>query len=83
MAMSINEIWIWIVVGLLPYRVKWQSLTNGVCTLEMRALFWSLAVRLRRSGRHDWKLSVPLIERLRDAVWAAVMRLHDNQPPEA
>jgi hypothetical protein len=83
MAMSINETWVWIVVGLLPYRVKWQSLANDVRTLEVRALFWSLALRLRRSGRHDWKLSVPLIERLRDAAWAAVTRLQDSQPPEA
>lgn len=78
-----NEIWIWLAVGLVPYRIARKHLAGGVRLLEIRALFWSLTVRLRPSGRHDWTVRVPLVERMRDAVWAAVMRLRGGQSPEA
>jgi hypothetical protein len=78
-----NEIWIWLAVGLVPYRIARKHLAGGVRLLEIRALFWSLTVRLRHSGRHDWTVRVPLVERMRDAVWAAVMRLRGGQSPEA
>lgn len=81
--MNGNEIWIWLAVGLVPYRVARKHLAGGVRSLEVRALFWSLTVRLRQSGRHDWTVRVPLVERLRDAVWSAVMRLRGGEPPEA
>lgn len=81
--MNAHEIWIWLVAGVIPYRIERRWLAQGIRTLEIRALFWSLAVRRQRQGRRDWKLSVPLIERLRDAVWAALMRLRDGQPPQA
>jgi hypothetical protein len=81
--MNGNEIWIWLAVGLVPYRVARKHLAGGVRILEVRALFWSLNVRLRRSGRHDWRVYIPLVEQLRDAVWAAVMRLRGGRSPEA
>lgn len=73
--MSEKELWIGLAVGFVPYRIERRCLAGGSRRLEVRALFWSLRVHWRRSGRLDWKLSVPLIERLRDAVWAAVTRL--------
>ena len=73
--MNGNEVWIGLAVGFVPYRIERRCLAGGGRKLEIRALFWTLMVHWRRSGRHDWKLSVPLIERLRDAVWAAVTRL--------
>ena len=73
--MNYCEIWIWIIVGLLPYRVKLRNLAGGVRTLEARALFWSLTVRLRRSGRHDFVVHIPLIEDLRSRLNGFLM--HD------
>jgi hypothetical protein len=81
MAMNEKELWIGLAVGFVPYHVERQCLACGSRKLEVRALFWSLRVHWRRSGRHDWKLSVPLIERLRDAVWAAVTRLQGKESP--
>jgi hypothetical protein len=75
--------WIWLAMGVVPYSIKCKHLRGGVRTVEMRALFWSLSVRLRRSGRHDWRVYVPLVEQLREAVWAAIMRLRGGRPPEA
>jgi hypothetical protein len=82
MAMNGNELWIGLAVGLLPYRIERKCLARGGRVLEVQALFWSLAVQRRRSGRCDWKVRVPLIERLRDAAWAAVTRLRGNVGPE-
>lgn len=76
--MNGNEVWVWLVVGLVPYRIEKRCLAGHVRTLEVRALFWSLTVRLRSSGRHDWTVRVPLIERLRDAVWAAVTQMRES-----
>lgn len=81
--MSGSELWIGLAVGLVPYRVERECLAGGARRVQIRALFWSLMVHQRRSGRHDWKVRVPLIERLRDAAWAAVARLRGNEFPEA
>jgi hypothetical protein len=80
--MNINEIWIWLMIGLCPYRFKRTHLAGGVCLWEARALFWSLSVYQRRTGRNDWVMNAPLIERLRDAVWAAVIRLQSDEPQD-
>ena len=81
--MNGNELWIGLAVGLVPYRIERKCLAGGTRTLEIRALFWALEVRWRRSSHHDWKVRVPLIERLRDAAWAAVTRLRGVSMPDA
>lgn len=70
-----NELWIWLAVGLVPYYIHHQYTPDGVRVFTVRALFWSLQVQRQWSGQHAWTVQVPLIERLRDAVWAAVLRL--------
>ena len=81
--MNETQFWTGLLVGFVPYRVERQSLAGGKRMFQVRALFWSLTIHQRRSGRHDWTLCVPLIERLRDAAWAAVMCLRDNSPPQS
>lgn len=81
--MDKRMVWIWLAVGMVPYSIKRKHLKGGVRTVEMRALFWSLNVRLRRSGRHDWRVYIPLVEQLREAVWAAILRLRGGRSPEA
>lgn len=91
--MNEDLVWLWLVVGLLPYAIerRWRRDRRA---LQMRALFWSLEVwtqdarrrgrrRARRNGRgrparRTWTLRVPLIEHLRDGVWAAVLRLRND-----
>jgi hypothetical protein len=65
--MSEKEIAISLAVGLIPHRIERKCLPGGIRTFEVRAFFWSLEVRQRRSGRNDWTVRVPLIERLRAA----------------
>jgi hypothetical protein len=83
MTVNANELWIGLAVGLLPYRIRRRYLPGGTWTLEVRALFWSVSLRARPSGRHDWTLRLPLVERLRDAAWAALLRLRGTPPPAA
>ncbi len=81
--MNETQLWIGLLTGLTPYRIKRKYLAGGKRTLEVRALFWSLKLHQRRSNRHDWTLCVPLIERLRDSAWAAVMCLRDDPSPQS
>jgi hypothetical protein len=53
--MNENEIWLWLVGGLVPYHVKQVNLPSRERSLEVRALFWSLAVRRRSHGHYEWK----------------------------
>ena len=81
--MNENQTLIALLLGILPYRIQRQHQTGGERTLEIRALFWTLTIHRRWNGRHDWTLRIPLIDKLRDAIWAAILRLGDRQPPES
>jgi hypothetical protein len=76
--MNENLTWAWLAAGLIPYHIEKQQPTRRERVVTIRALFWSLEVRtrrIRRTRRTDWTLRIPLIERVRDAIWAAVTRL--------
>ncbi len=66
-------IWL-LVLGLIPYKVERRSYKGGRRTWKIEALFWQLAFSTYRR-RRNWEVQVPLITRLRDVVWAAVMEL--------
>lgn len=67
-----NTLWLWLLVGLLPYTVKRTYLAGGVNLIEIRALTWSLHIRRRPSERNDWTIRIPLIEQFRTAFWSAI-----------
>jgi len=78
--MNWKELWIWLALGFIPYHIEKKCLTRGRRLLVVRALFWSLTVQSTgRSRRRTWKLRIPLIERLRDAIWAAIDRLRKDK----
>jgi hypothetical protein len=78
-------IWMWVAIGFVPYTValNWQD--RGRWCLEVKALFWAFKISRRRNGRKDWMLLLPVIGKMRDAIWSAVMRLRDlprdGEPP--
>jgi hypothetical protein len=76
-----NNLWIWLIVGLIPYYIKKQPSRNG-WILQIRALFWSLELHRPRVGLNKWTIRVPLIERLRSAVWAAIVPLQGDDPQQ-
>lgn len=63
-----------LLVGLVPYRIVRRCFLCGGPTLEAKALFWSVTV-----NECDWTVRIPLIERVSDAAWAAIMRLRDDE----
>jgi hypothetical protein len=85
--------WAWLAAGLVPYHIEKRYPSRHDRVVTIRALFWTLEIRTRwlrpthrgrRSRRYtDWTLRIPLIERVRDAVWAAVMRLKGSEQPPA
>ena len=79
--MNGHDLWMWLLVGLIPYHGSWQ-LVRGERVLEMQAWFWSVEVRLRQQRGCQWTFCVPMIKRLRDAVWAAVKSLRGSESSE-
>jgi hypothetical protein len=83
--MTMNtELWMWILAGAgcLPWWISRRVVTVRVgrrrrhlLRLEVRAIFWQLTVERPPRGRVAWRLRVPLIERVQQAVWAAVQGL--------
>ena len=81
--------WAWLAAGLVPYHIEKRYPSRRERVIKIRALFWTLDVRTswlrpishRGRGQHrsDWTLRIPLIERVRDAVWAAVLRLKGGE----
>jgi hypothetical protein len=82
MEMNENQILISLILGILPYWIRRTHETGGEWTLTINALFWSLTIHRRWDGRRDWTLRVPLINKLADAIWAAIMRLRDKDDDE-
>jgi hypothetical protein len=92
--MNENLPWAWLAAGLVPYHIEKRYPSRRERIVTIWALFWTLEVRTRwlrptRRGRRsrrctEWTLRIPLIERVRDAVWAAVLRPKGtDQPPIA
>ena len=77
--MTIDELKIWLILGIMPYEMSRVHLQSGKRRFVVRALFWSIMITTRRSGLVDWKLCIPLIEKLRQTVWAVVMQVRDGE----
>jgi len=72
-----NTPWIWFVVGLVPYYVNIQRVRSG-WILHVRGLFWSLEIQRLPRGRKQWTLHIPLIKRIRKAIWVAIIHLQGD-----
>ncbi len=59
-----NNFWIWLIRGLLPYYINLQQRKNEK-TLEVRALFLSLIICWRNKKNYKWTIECPLIKRSR------------------
>lgn len=70
-----------LVAGLIPWHISRRPIgrrPNLAMRWEVYALFWRLTIErpARRSRRRAaWRLTIPLIQRLSDAIWAALRRL--------
>lgn len=72
MRINAHAIWVYIVVGFIPYSMERRQ-TSGGHTLEIRALFWTL-----QHTRRQWTIHIPLIQRLRDGIWTVIRHLQKD-----
>ena len=75
-------VWMLLGVGCLPYLVRRQVVVvrrgrrpATVVRWQVRAIFWRLTLERPVRGRATWVVTVPLIEHLRKAVWAALRQV--------
>lgn len=60
--MNGNQLWIWLVVGLVPYYGALCKAKGGQKFI-LQALFWSLEVYRQHNGFRQWTVHIPLIQR--------------------
>ena len=79
--MLTNTHWFWFVLGFIPYWTDRKYIRGG-WRLEIHALCWTFTIERRiykrkrsRWTRTNWRFRLPIIEKLRQAVWAAVISL--------
>ncbi len=77
--MNEHNLWIWLIVGMIPYSIQQRSLEDGERLFAAHALFWSVAVCSDQKRYIRWMLRIPLIQRLQDAIWAAVLRQREDE----
>ena len=75
-----NEQWIWFLMGFVPYYLASGQMPGGRRMFEVRALYWRLRIERWVGGPRGWVLQIPLIEQLKDAVWAVVLHLSKHGP---
>jgi hypothetical protein len=68
---------LWFVIGFIPYHAEKRH-QGDKDMLVIRALYWSLLIHSQADGNRFWKLHLPLIERVKSGVWAALERLRDE-----
>lgn len=71
--------WVLLGIGFLPWRIGWRALRTGkqrqtAYTLTIQAAFWRLQIERGLQGQH-WRLTLPLVVRLKAAVWSALQTL--------
>lgn len=71
--------WVLFGIGFLPWRIGWRTLRTSkqrqsVYTLTIQATFWRLQVERGPQGQ-QWRLTLPLVARLKAAVWSALQTL--------
>ncbi len=78
MNMNGDQLGIWLVVGMIPYHIEWQSMKDGRM-LEIRALFWLLVGDMRPGERFVWALHIPLIKHLGNVARAVLVHLRREE----
>lgn len=69
------EQWYWLIVGLLPYRMRWEKQECFV----LQALFWTVEIRLEEGLFCYWEVYCPAIERLRGTLQSLLTTLAAKQ----
>lgn len=77
-----SEQLMWFLIGLVPYYIEWEHLGDDRRLLEVRALFWTFRLESRSSALSGLTLRIPIIERLKEAIWRAVLGFSRREPTQ-
>ncbi len=80
MNMNGNQLVTWLVVGLIPYHIKWQSMKDRRI-LEMQALFWSVVGHMQPGEGFVLTIHVALIKHLGNVAQAILAHLRREEEP--
>lgn len=58
-----------LIIGVIPYSIRWQRSKGHKRNLEICALFWSLQVYSYSTRDQRWWLRLPHVQRLGTFVW--------------
>jgi len=64
-------------LGCVPYSIVRRQ-QGKERTIEIRALYWSFTSQTDAKGNLQWNIRLPLIERLRGAIWAVIEHLRKD-----
>jgi hypothetical protein len=64
-------------LGCVPYSIVRRQ-KSSERTFEIRALYWSFARQIDARGNQQWDIRLPVIERLRGAIWAVIEHLRKD-----
>ena len=61
--MNGSEIFVWLVIGVIPYHITWRHEKKGR-TVNVQACLWSLESFLGPSGQSQYILDLPFVKQL-------------------
>jgi hypothetical protein len=66
-----------LILGLIPLQISRRIVRGKSYQIEWQILatFWRLTVNRPSKGRVTWRFTMPVIERLASAIWAALSDL--------
>ena len=77
--MNEHNLWLWFVVGMIPYAIKQQFLSDGSRWLQAHAFFWSAEICSNCKRQTQWAIYIPLVQQFRNALVATAQRLWEDK----
>ena len=77
-----QELWYWMLIGILPYRFVWQIHTPYGWRVKVQAMAWYIRFMRQSPTRCQIQLHLPLLEKLRAACWLVVQRDSKKHTPD-
>jgi hypothetical protein len=74
---------IWLILGLVPYRIEKKYLPDGSWVFVIKAVVWSVSLHKQtgKRGKCEWSVHSPLLEQLQTLLRERASQPLDSQRP--